>query len=73
MIFVTHFCHSSSEHPSNQLTCKVWDHHIHLHTPTQIDGQGERGVEMGATGGDTDREKKFKTSVALKQFYKLKY
>lgn len=45
-----HLCHTGSEHPSNQLTCKVWDHHIHLNTSTEIDGQGEWGVEMGTTG-----------------------
>ena len=57
MIFVPHLCHSSSQHPSNQLRRKVWGHHVHLHTPTQIDGQGERGVEMGAAGEDADRGK----------------
>lgn len=53
-----HLRHSSSKHPSDQLTCKVGGHHIHLHAPTQIDGQGEWRVEMGTTGeAKTERKR----------------
>lgn len=44
-----HLGHSSTEHPPEQLTRKIWDNHIHIDTATQVDGQREWGVKMGTT------------------------
>jgi len=49
--------HCSSHNSSNQLADQVGSHHHQLHAATQVDGDGEGGVEVGAAGGRKAAEK----------------
>lgn len=57
--------HTSSQHSSNQLAGQVGSHHHQLHASTQVDGNSEGGVEMGATRGREAVEIRWETNANL--------
>lgn len=62
----SHLGHGGAGEPSEQLAHQVRDHQVQLQTPAQVDGQGERRVEMGtARMGQKSRKNEWINDSAL--------